>query len=251
MRKILTLEEWRRKRRQRRRLFMITLSLLLFAIIALLLFVIYDMYYAKGNHNESNNSILHNIQGQLLGYNNDGIETIDQTLLDGLEITEDYLTPNEYSRPQIPLMGIEGVVIHYTANPGTTAANNRSYFESLAATHATSVSSHYIVGLEGEVIQCIPLTEISYASNDRNADTVAIECCITDKTGKFNEATYASAVALTAALCVQFDLGEEDILRHYDITGKCCPKYFVDHEDAWQTYIIDVMAEVNKLKTSK
>ncbi len=247
MSKILTREEWSRKKRRKRRMIIMILILLLLVIIALSVFAINSIYYASIGHSErKNNTILHNIQGRLLGYNNDGIETIDRTLLAGLEIKEDFLTPNEYSRPQTPLLGIEGVVIHYTANPGTTAANNRSYFENLATTHATSVSSHYIVGLEGEVIQCIPLTEIAYASNDRNADTVAIECCIPDETGKFNDATYASAVALTAAICAQFDLEEEDIIRHYDVTGKCCPKYFVDHEDAWQTFKADVMNEVEK-----
>jgi N-acetylmuramoyl-L-alanine amidase CwlA len=223
--------------------------LLLFILITLSVLIINSLYYAiRGNSESKNNSILHNLQGRLLGYNNDGIETIDQTLLAGLEIKEDFLTPNEYSRPQTPLKGIEGVVIHYTANPGTTAANNRSYFENLATTHTTSASSHFIVGLEGEVIQCIPLTEISYASNNRNADTVAIECCIPDETGKFNDATYASTVALTAAICVQFDLDEEDIIRHYDVTGKCCPKYFVEHEDAWRGFKEDVMQVIRGRK---
>lgn len=226
-----------------------TFILLLFIIIALSVLIINSIYYAtRGNSESKNNSILHNLQGRLLGYNNDGIETIDQTLLAGLEIKEDFLTPNEYSRPQTPLLGIEGVVIHYTANPGTTAANNRSYFENLATTHTTSASSHFVVGMEGEVIQCIPLTEISYASNNRNADTVAIECCIPDETGKFNDATYTSTVALTAAICVQFDLDKEDIIRHYDVTGKCCPKYFVEHEDAWQMFKADVMDEIAAIK---
>jgi N-acetylmuramoyl-L-alanine amidase CwlA len=211
-------------------------------------FALDSIYQTTKDKSDGKNSILHNIQNQLLGYNNDGIEIIDASLANGVTIEQDFLTPNEYSRPQTPLYGIDGVVIHYTANPGTTAANNRSYFEGLATTHATSASSHYVIGLEGEVIQCIPLTEISYASNDRNEDTVAIECCISDETGKFNDATYSSTVALTAALCVQFDLEERDIIRHYDITGKCCPKYFVEHEDTWLTFKSDVMAEVKHRK---
>ena len=35
------------------------------------------------------------------------------------------LDVNEYSRPGIPLEQINGIVIHYTANPGSTAQNNR------------------------------------------------------------------------------------------------------------------------------
>ena len=43
------------------------------------------------------------------------------------------LTVNEYSRPGTELAQVNGIVVHYTANPGTTAEQNRSYFESLAA----------------------------------------------------------------------------------------------------------------------
>ncbi len=251
MSKVLTREEWFRRRRRKRILFIVILLLLLLGILILSLQAINRIYYAGGGHSNHRNNILHKLEDRLLGYNNDGIETVESELLNELVIKQDFLTPNEYSRPQIPLVGVEGIVLHYTANPGTTAANNRSYFESLAKTHATSVSSHYIIGLEGEVIQCVPLTEISYASNERNVDTIAIECCIPDETGKFNEGTYASAVRLAAALCVQYDLSEADIIRHYDVTGKCCPKYFVEHEDAWETYKADVMAEVEELKMVK
>ena len=45
------------------------------------------------------------------------------------------LTPNEYSRPQLPLNEVDYIAIHYTANPGATAQNNRDYFENLATTH--------------------------------------------------------------------------------------------------------------------
>ncbi len=181
-------------------------------------------------------------------HNNDGVEQLDTALTEDLNIQADYLTPNPYSRPQTKLQGIEGIVIHYTANPGTSAENNRSYFEGLAQKQTTSASSHYIIGLEGEVLQIIPLTEVSYASNERNSDTVAIECCIPDETGKFGDATYASAVSLTAALCVQFDLTEKDILRHYDITGKNCPKYFVEHEEAWEQFLADVKAKADQIR---
>ena len=75
------------------------------------------------------------------------------------------LDPNPYSRPGTPLEKINGIVVHYTANPGTTAQQNRNYFNNLAKQNgesATSVSSHFIIGLDGEIIQCIPLSEISY-----------------------------------------------------------------------------------------
>ena len=73
---------------------------------------------------------------------------------------------NPYSRSGIALKKVKGVVIHYVANPGSTAKENRDYFNNLQNTHTTKASSHYIVGLDGEIIQCIPQNEISYASNE-------------------------------------------------------------------------------------
>lgn len=152
------------------------------------------------------------------------------------------LTVNEYSRPGIPTDTITGIVVHYTANPGSTAQENRDYFESLKDSHETKVSSNFIVGLEGEIIQCIPTSEIAYASNSRNSDTVSIECCHPDETGEFTEATYDSLVHLTAFLCGKFGLTADSVIRHYDVTGKDCPKYFVEHEDAWLQFKADVAA---------
>ena len=153
---------------------------------------------------------------------------------EGVEVPDyvqaDLLTVNPWSRPGTPLEKIDGIVIHYVGNPGTTAKANRNYFESLSSGETeTYASSHFIVGLEGEVIQCIPLTEIAYASNIRNEDTVAIEVCHPDETGAFSPAAYQQVVELTAWLCRTFDLDPDtDVIRHYDVTGKICPKYFVD-----------------------
>lgn len=160
------------------------------------------------------------------------------------EIDVELLTPNEYSRPGITNEQINGIVVHYTANPGSTAMENRNYFEGLKDTHLAKVSSNFVIGLEGEIVQCIPTWEMAYASNDRNSDTISIECCHPDETGKFNAATYKSLVQLCAWLCVKYDLTSEDVIRHYDVTGKDCPKYFVEHEDAWVQFKADVAEKI-------
>ena len=165
--------------------------------------------------------------------------------------TEQFLTPNEYSRPQLPLEKIQGIVVHYTANPGTTAQQNRSYFEGLAESKITKASSHFIIGLSGEIIQCIPLDEIAYASNERNADTVSIECCIDNDAGKFTQETYDALVELTAWLIGQYDLEIDDVIRHYDVTGKNCPKYFVEHENAWVDFKSDVETYIDTYGVKK
>lgn len=156
------------------------------------------------------------------------------------ELNVQLLTPNKYSRPQTQLKKVNGIVIHYVANPGTTAQQNRSYFESLKDTHETKASSHFVIGTDGEIVQCIPTSEISYCSNERNEDTIAIECCHLRKDGKFTEETYESLVELTAFLCCKFDLELDDVIRHYDITGKMCPKYYVVNEDKWTQFKKDV-----------
>lgn len=156
------------------------------------------------------------------------------------EIDVELLTPNEYSRPGIKNETIRGIVVHYTANPGSTAMENRDYFESLKDSHETKVSSNFVIGLEGEIVQCIPTWEMAYASNDRNGDTISIECCHPDETGQFREATYKSLVQLCAWLCQKYDLSTDDIIRHYDVTGKNCPKYFVENPEAWKQFQADV-----------
>ena len=156
------------------------------------------------------------------------------------------LSINDYSRPGIALDEVKGIVIHYTANPGSTAIQNRNYFEGLKDSHETMASSHFVVGLDGEIVQCIPTAEISYASNDRNNDTISIECCHMDEDGKFETATYDSLVQLTAYLIGKFDLTTDDVIRHYDVTGKACPKYFVEHEDAWKQFLQDVNTYIDK-----
>ena len=171
---------------------------------------------------------------QYMELDNDRIEALKP------DIDVELLTVNPYSRPGIETNKITGIVVHYTANPGATAMENRDYFESLKDGHDTKVSSNFVIGLEGEIVQCVPTWEVAYASNDRNIDTVSIECCHPDDTGEFNDATYQSMVQLCAWLCLKFDLNEEDVIRHYDVTGKNCPKYFVENEAAWQAFRQDV-----------
>ena len=34
----------------------------------------------------------------------------------------------------------------------------------------------------------------------------------------------------------KFNLKIDSVIRHYDVTGKLCPLYFVEHEDAWEQF---------------
>ena len=155
-------------------------------------------------------------------------------------ITEDFLTVNPYSRPAEPLDEVKNIFVHYTANKNTSARQNRSYFENLGITGETSASAHFIIGYDGEIIQCLPLDEIGYAVKTRNYDSISIECCYRDDSGKFTDATYQSLLQLTAWLLKEYKLAPNDVLRHYDVGGKKCPLYFVEHEDSWEQFRQDL-----------
>ena len=136
------------------------------------------------------------------------------------------------SRNGYKLKGVKDIVVHYVGNPGTTAQQNHDFY----AGNQSNVSSHFVVGLDGEIIQCIPINEWSAASNWRNNDTISIEVCHPDETGKFKKKTYSSLVKLVAWLENVCDIDESHVIRHYDITKKECPRYFVQHEDKWKTF---------------
>lgn len=161
---------------------------------------------------------------------------------EGISCTQDFLTVNEYSRPGDKLKKVNNIFVHYTANPATSAAQNRSYFENLAETHETSASAHFIIGYEGELIQCIPLEEIAYAVAKRNEDSISIECCYLDEDGEFTRETYTTLVHFTAWLLKKYGLEAEDLRRHYDEGGKACPKYYVENEEEWWGFVREVRA---------
>jgi hypothetical protein len=229
----------RRRQVRRRRIGAAVILLLLLSLMVLTLLRLFAKESSQGNGNK--------ISMQVQAAN----AVLDASDREGIPInsylkhpawTEDYLTPNAYSRPGDPLKDVKSIFVHYTANPGTSAVQNRSYFEQLKDTHITSASSHFIIGYEGEIIQCIPLDEIGYAVATRNEDSISIECCYLEADGSFTEETYQSLVTLLAWLTKSYELTEDDILRHYDCGGKRCPLYYVENETEWNTLKADVAA---------
>ena len=184
-------------------------------------------------------------QGGLLADDYEDNDITDWTGAPPIDV--ELLTPNSWSRPQTRLKKVNGIVIHYTANPGSTAMQNRDYFENLPETQEAQASSHFVIGIEGEVVQCIPTSEWSYASNQRNFDTISIECCHPDDSGEFTDETYNSVVQLAGFLCKRFNLTSDDVIRHYDVTEKLCPLYYVEHEDAWIQMKADIQAYADSL----
>jgi len=158
-----------------------------------------------------------------------------------IKVQEAFLTPNPYSRPQIQLKKVAAIAWHYVGNPNTSAINNRNYFENLKTTHAAYASSHFIIGLQGEILHLIPLNEAAYTTNEANSYSIGIECCHQDASGRFNRATYDSMVELGAYLNKMFKLEPlTGNIRHYDVTKKICPKWFVDHPADWDKFKQDI-----------
>ena len=180
-------------------------------------------------------------------------QTVSEKTYPDITFDVRFLDPNPFSRPQLALKKVHAIVVHYTANPGVDAVANRNYFNNLPKANErkqkkTYASSHFVIGLDGTIVQCIPLEEMAYASNDRNSDTVSIECCHKKENGKLTAQTQAALIQLCTYLCIKFDLTEENLIRHYDVTGKICPKYFVEHPDAWETFKKDVGMELKKYR---
>lgn len=161
-----------------------------------------------------------------------------------MNIDKQYLTISNYNRPGTKRGETKAIACHYIGNPGTSAQANRNYFENLRIAHTTKASAHYIVGLQGEVIQMIPEEEISWCTNQANSYTISIEACHPDSSGKFTDDTYKAYVELCADICRRWGLDplNDGLIRHYDVTGKICPKWFVDYPSAWEQFKMDVAA---------
>lgn len=164
-----------------------------------------------------------------------------------MEIQDKLLTINPYSRSGEKQNNITDIIIHYVGNAGSSAIANRNYFENLRNTHRTSASSHYIIGLHGEIIRCIPDDEVAFHSGSysENRKSIGIENCHPNADGKFNEQTYNALVELCAELCKKYNIGINNIKTHNMITGKNCPKYYVEHTDAWEQLKQDINNKIN------
>jgi N-acetylmuramoyl-L-alanine amidase len=169
------------------------------------------------------------------------------------KIIEKYLTPNKYSRPQIPMKNIKGIVIHWVANPNTSALANRNYFENrkYGLTKILYGSAHEIIDLNGDIITCIPKNEIAYGAGSKtylpiaiqklgtypNSCTYHIECTHIDWDGTMTDVTYKSLVNRCANLCFEYNLNPlVDLWLHEEITGKLCHRWFVDNPDKWDFF---------------
>ena len=143
---------------------------------------------------------------------------------------------------------IKYIVIHYTANDGDTDEGNGNYF----ANNIVGASAHYFVD-DDSITRSVPDDYIAWAVGGSkykytkggtfygkctNANSISIELCDTKKNGvyDFTEATMKNAADLVKLLMEKYTVPVERVIRHYDVTGKVCPKPFVDDEKAWKEF---------------
>jgi N-acetylmuramoyl-L-alanine amidase len=162
------------------------------------------------------------------------------------------LTPNQWSRPQKALTLIKAIVIHWVANPMSTATGNRDYFESRKSGTLDYGSAHEVVDLNGDIVVCVPENEITYncgsatytqrclneLGGSPNYCTYGIECTHTDWNGLMTSATYNTLVERCADLCIKFKLNPLlNLWTHQEVVGwKDCHRWFVNNPNEWALF---------------
>lgn len=137
---------------------------------------------------------------------------------------------------------IKFLVIHYTANDGDTAKNNADYY----AREILKTSAHYFVD-EQEIWQSVKDDDTAYHCGAsvykhkecRNSNSIGIELCsrqYKDGSYYFKAETLKNGAALTKQLMEKYNISLENVIRHYDVTGKICPAPMVNQENIWDDF---------------
>jgi N-acetylmuramoyl-L-alanine amidase CwlA len=119
------------------------------------------------------------------------------------------------------------ITIHNTGNPTSTARNERNWLTN--PSNDRQASFHIVVD-EKEAIECIPLNEVAWHAGDGrksgggNMASIGIEIC---ESGNY-EQTLQIAADLAAKLLKERGWGVDRLRRHYDWSGKICPRLMYD-----------------------
>ncbi len=139
------------------------------------------------------------------------------------------------------ISAIKYIAIHYTANDGDTDEGNGKYFHS----NIVKASAHYFVDSDS-VTQSVPDDYVAWSvggskySNCKstgggkfygkctNSNSISIELCDDKKNGTVypSAATITNVIELTKDLMKKYGIPAENVIRHFDVTGKSCPAYW-------------------------
>ena len=151
---------------------------------------------------------------------------------------------------------IEYIVIHYTSNKGDTAKNNAVYFSRQKLN--PPASAHYFVD-ENEIWQSVHDADIAWHcgaktykhKSCRNANSLGIEICMNDKDDNIRLKSIENAIKLTKMLMQKYNISIDNVIRHYDVTGKDCPRPMVENEDLWTSFKQSLLQEENQMQIYK
>lgn len=151
-------------------------------------------------------------------------------------ITDKTIKVNKYNRPGTSSTPTR-ICVHYTGDVGASADKLAQFYSNVAAGMFPDkpnswTSTQYIVGLAGEVVRIIPDNEVAYAASGKNSGTLHIEVCYKQSSGEFEQASKDALRELVQELMTKYKLTADKVVRHYDLTGKLCPYYYVD-ETRW------------------
>lgn len=143
---------------------------------------------------------------------------------------------------------IEYIVIHYTSNKGDSAKNNVDYFSKTI----TKTSAHYFVD-DNEIWQSVNDFDIAFHCGAkrykhkycRNENSLGVEMCIFDKKGNLRPKTIDNTVNLVRELMNKYNISLDNVIRHFDVTGKICPKPMVDDDELWKKFKLQIETEEN------
>lgn len=140
-----------------------------------------------------------------------------------------------------PLSAIKYIVIHYTANEWDSAASNLNYFKN----NVVKASANYFVDSK-QIGVSVPDEVYAWHCGGglqgsaghkwygvcNNYNSIGIEICDDTKDGhvKPTKKALTNAQMLAAALMKKYNIPIENVIRHWDVTGKECPKYFIGDE---------------------
>lgn len=153
--------------------------------------------------------------------------------------------------------GVEYIVLHYTANDGDSGLSNARYFGQRLT---PPVSAHYFVDDWG-VTQTVPEEYVAYHCGAaayrhpacRNENAIGVELCDTRRDGTVapSEQTLKNAAALVWELMQRHHVAIERVVRHYDVTGKRCPAYWVDRPEGFAAFQRRVLEEEEMVEKSE
>ena len=134
---------------------------------------------------------------------------------------------------------IKYIVVHYTANRKDTAKNNAEYFKN----NIVGASAHFFVD-ENEIWQSVPDNYEAWSVGGKNNggkyygkctnnNSISVELC--DSVDFVPKATADLARQLIKNLMKKYNVPVSRVIRHYDVTGKICPKPLIDNE-AWENF---------------